>query len=516
MRTIRAVILSAIVIVGLHAPPAFAQALAPKVTINGLIDFVSSIYRNVRDNNVTSDEDTGWFSRERGRITFNGEIGKAKGVLGLEFDFTNGQGTPQSGTSATLDLDTDVPGVEEVKWLYLEAPVTGPGSLLPFLPVASIGRFGGQPARGHEYKPGILWSGDFPGVNITTTWAPNLRSTLTYAQIGEALDTLTGASEDWAALASVEVDVFKGLTVKPTYAYSRHDGGNTGTANLGTEPKGGFTVNAAANGTGLSTERHTFGVDVRWVIGPFSLQPTILGQIGTQETNPAVSGGKSEVDIRSWIIDVIGGFRTGPLTIEARFAYTPGMKADECVQAAGTPTGGGVVTGAVCGNGGDDIKYYQNINSGFVYQAGWAEIQTSGVDYNLVQFLAGNAAGLRLGQSPSYDKYGRITAAAALDYAMTPALVFHLVGNAQWTAEKVDTDGAFLGNAANPNGITPQSGGDDSYLGTEVDLGFTYRFTPNVAFDLIGAYLFAGDAKGTSGNDPDDAYKASARMRVTW
>jgi hypothetical protein len=144
------------------------------------------------------------------------------------------------------------------------------------------------------------------------------------------------------------------------------------------------------------------------------------------------------------------------------------MKAEECVQAAGTATGGGVVTGAVCGNGGDDIKYYQPLNSGFIYQAGWAEIQTSGIDYNLVNFLAGNAAGLRLGQSPSYDKYGRITAAAALDYALTPALIFHLVGYAQWTAEKVDTDGAFLGNAANPNGITPQSAGDDNYLGNKV------------------------------------------------
>jgi hypothetical protein len=83
------------------------------------------------------------------------------------------------------------------------------------------------------------------------------------------------------------------------------------------------------------------------------------------------------------------------------------------------------------------------------------------------------------------------------------------VANAQWTAEKVDTDRPTAGGA-------PISGGDEDYLGTEVDLGFTYRFAPNVAFDLIGAYLLAGDARGFNNQDPEDVYKVSARMRVTW
>jgi hypothetical protein len=497
MRTILAAVLSVVVILGLAASPALAQPPAPKVTINGLVDFVTSIYSNVRDSNITDNADEGWYARQRGVFTFTGEIGKAKGVIAFEFDFTHGAGTPSSGTSANFDLDTDVAGTTEVKWLYVEAPVTGPGSLLPFLPMESIGRFGAQPATGHAYKPGILWSGDFPGVNVTTTWAPNMRSVLTFAQIGENLDsTNVGGSEDWAVLASFEFDLFKGLTIKPTYTYANYDAFNQGTANLGTEsPKGGFTPNIL----GAHLSRHTIGADVRWRSGPFSLEPTFIYQIGTQECTIASCGHTTDVDINSWIFDMTGGFRTGPLTIEGRFAYTPGMKAEDCVQAGG-----------FCGTGQKDIKYYQAINPGFVYQAGWAEIQTSGVDYNLVHFGGAPAVnGSRLGISPSYDKYGRMTLAAAVDYAVTPAFVLHLVGNAQWTAEDVDTGRATLNSAAS-------SSGDENYLGTEIDAGFTYRFAPNVAFDLLGGYLIAGDARGFNNLEPDDIWKVAARMRVTW
>lgn len=490
MRRTLAAVVSVVAILGLLAPPVFAQAPAPKVTINGLVDFVSSIYKNVRDNTITNNQDRGWYSRERGVFTLTGEVGRSKGVFALEYDFTNGAGTPSSGTSDNFDLDTDEAGNSEVKWLYIETPITGAGSLMPFLPMTTIGRLGAQPARGHDYKPGIHFSGDFPGVTLETAWAPNLKSTLTFAQIGEALDELTGQNEDIAFIASVELEVFKGLTVKPTYSFVKFIGGSgSGATNLGLEQKGGFNP----NGTTLHTKRHTLGGDVRWTAGPWSLQPTFLFQFGEQQT----SGGSSEVDIRSWIFDTVGGFRTGPLTVEGRFAWTPGMNATDCVQAGGA-----------CGAGGEDIKYYQAINPAFVYQAGWAEIQTSGVDYNLVHFGAGGVPGVRLGQSPSYDKYGRITVAGAVDYAVTPAFVLHVVTNWMWTDKKVDTNAALGG--------TPVSGGDDKFLGHEWDLGFTYRFAPNIAFDLIGAYLVAGDARGTSGNDPKDAHKIAARMRITW
>ncbi len=513
-------------LVGAQTP---ASAPTPKVTISGLVDFVSTLYHNLSDFDITGAApipgghggDNGWYSRERGIFTITGEVGRSRGVLSLEMDFANGRidaVTAAPSNNNGFDLETDEKSQIEVKWLYLEAPITGPDSLLSFIPMPTLGRFGAQPARGHDFKPGIQFSGDFPGVSFETGWAPNIRSILTYAQIDEQLDGVINppGTEDFAVVASVSMDLFKGLTIKPTYSYVRFDRGSGTPAAFGTEPKGGFAP-AAASQNNKATVRHTIGGDVRWVSGPWALQPTFLYQLGTQETVPATAGGKSEVDINSWIFDVIGGFRSGPLTLEVRGRWTPGNKATECVQTVGT----------VC-TGGSDINYYQAINAGTIlYFAGWSEIEAAGVDYQL-PFQGGAVTGMKLGGNPSYDKYGRIVAAVAMDYAFTPAFIAHFVTLAQWTAEKVDTDGGLI-NLASPaslvaqtNGITPVSGGDERYLGTEVNGGFTYRFTANTAFDLIGAYLFAGPARdnaqivGLPKRDAHDVYKISGRMRVTW
>jgi hypothetical protein len=540
------------------APPSFAQAPAPKVTINGLVDFVTTAYKNwsqvasqtggVPGQPLASDaREKGWYSRERGVFTLTGEIGRVKGVWALELDFTNGAGNfnassqngslttvgpASSGTSANLDLDTDVQGAVETKWLYLEAPITGPGSLLPFVPVTTIARMGGQPFRGHDYKFGILASGDFPGVALETTWTPNARSTVTFVQIGEALDRFAApnSKDSIAILASLEVDVFKGLTVKPTYAYAQYSGGNCGTSNLGTAAYGGYNPNtncpglvvnspiqgnppqgppgsvAAPGGVGRYIERHYIGGDVRWTFGPISVQPTFLYLLGKQDI-PNRAGVLNSVDIRSFITDTIVGFRTGPLNVETRIMYTPGQGANNDNQN---------------GSGGT-VRTYQAINPGFAYMVGWTEIWTGGVDYS-TGFLVGRS-GLTLRESPSYDKYGRIFLAGAVDYSLTPALTLRLTGNVSWTDTKVDTKGTLV-NGITASGITtagnPFNGGKEQYLGNEWVVGLTYRFAPNMAFDLAGAVLITGDALNaalTAGGpvqQAKDVWKGSARFRVTF
>src|SRR5262249_10583804 len=107
------------------------------------------------------------------------------------------------------------------------------------------------------------------------------------------------------------------------------------------------------------------------------------------------------------------------------------------------------------------------------------------------------------------------------------------------TAESVDTDtGSQLASAAgvgtpartaiNPNSW---SKGNSKYVGTEGDLGMTWRFSANTAFDLRGAYLFAGDAldasECTNGaatcstsltrkKSAQDAYTLAARIRLAF
>ncbi len=512
MRRAVAVLVAVLVTLGIAAPQAYAQAAAappaPKVTISGLVDFVATLYKNWSGGSCSTaspeacdvtdgGKDSGFYSRERGVFTLTGEIGKSRGVLALEFDFTNGQGTVAPGTSAGFDLDTDVAGFAEVKWLYVETPITGAGSLMPFIPVATIGRFGGQPARGHNYKPGILFSGDFPGVTLETTWAPNLRSTLTFAQLRESMDEVLGpgATESWALLASVEVDIFKGLTVKPTYAFTEMQGGS-GNSLLGLPAVDGLNP----NGTSLRTHRHTLGAEARWTAGPWSLQPTFFYQWGEQECIVNIGGCTvtKDVDISAWIADVIGGFRTGPLTIEGRVMWTSGNDASDRPR------------------NGDDIEYYRPINPGFTYLSGWSEIWTSGIVDYATALLAG-VPGASMRTSPSYDKYGRIFLGLAADYALTPAFVLRAIANWSWTDEDVDTNGSTVTS----NGLRSTTGGDESYLGMELGAGFTYRFAPNVAFDLMGAYLWAGDAlnhtlRGGNERDADDVYKVSSRVRVTW
>jgi hypothetical protein len=551
------VILFTLIVLAVAVAPSFAQAPAPKVTINGLVDFVTTAYMGLAQQSqagaispaqpdpTIGNRKHGWYSRERGVFTLTGEVGRVKGVWAIELDFQNGAsnfnassqpgslttvGPTHTGQSAPFDLDTDIQGAVETKWLYVETPVTGPGSLLPFIPVSTIARMGGQPFRGHDYKPGVLASGDFPGVTLETRWTPNVRSTISYVQISEQLDRFIAPNQkdSFAIVASLEATPFKGLTIKPTYAYGFWDGGNCGTANLGTVGWGGYNPNsncpgvtagsvAAPGGVGRNITRHYLGGDIRWTMGPFSLQPTFIYLLGEQEV-PRRGGGVNDVDIRSFLFDTIAGFRTGPLLIEARIAYTPGQEANQDMQ-----NGGGGV-----------IRTYRPINPGFNYMNGWSDIWKSGIDYQSGLYV--NRGGLTLRESASFDKYGRIFFAIAADYSLTPALTFTAITNVSWTDTEVDTKGTTAGaTGLTPSGITgagnPFKGGKESYLGNEWVARMTYRFAPNVVFDMSLSALIAGDAlniqrtpaasfgcqtSGVPTCEAQNVYKASARMRVTF
>ena len=142
-RTSLAVLMIALALVALAAPMAFAQAPAPKVTINGLIDNVRSYSQNIANYNggTLQPQRQQWYARTRGRFDFIGEVGKAKGVLGIELDHIYGQaGSNDStivnagaaagtavqtgfGTDGSFDVNTDSRGIIEVKWLYVEFPM---------------------------------------------------------------------------------------------------------------------------------------------------------------------------------------------------------------------------------------------------------------------------------------------------------------------------------------------------------------------------------------------------------
>src|SRR5262249_25011515 len=130
------------------APLVLAQVPAPKVTITGLFDEVTSAGRNFHDGHHERDGDPEWSARTPLRPEFMFPVSRTKAVLGIELDLMYGQGGSNDGgfpgnnsgqpcgfrggckfgTGGGLDLNTDVAGLFEIKWIYTEFDLTGKDS----------------------------------------------------------------------------------------------------------------------------------------------------------------------------------------------------------------------------------------------------------------------------------------------------------------------------------------------------------------------------------------------------
>ena len=295
MRRLLILAVALVAILGVLAPPALAQAPAPKVTITGLIDQVGTYTKNMSqyDGNLNINRDVQLYGRTRGRFDVIGEVGKAKAVLGLEIDSYWGQtgftdsnngpgwqcssvngscvsGAVGSGAESSFDLNTDTQGNIQVKWLYTEFP-------LPLVPLNSVVRLGAQPfGTAATYKLATYANGDFPGVNLVVDLAPGAKLMLTYVAVDESLTGKrdffpvtfgAGASTDgkctatpggttlscipqsrndnWALIASFEMSPFKGLDIKPMYSYFEAVGQTSGAARQG---RGGVVTASSISG----------------------------------------------------------------------------------------------------------------------------------------------------------------------------------------------------------------------------------------------------------------------------
>ena len=537
MRRIFVLALAVIALVGMLAPGVYAQAPAapaPTFKITGFIDTINSASHNLRDANFTRPGDKEWYTRNRGRFDITGQVGKTIGVMGFEIDSAWGQvsgndtnttttvaGTAQrAATTSAFDLGTDTQGSIETKWLYVEYDV-------PLIPFPTRMRIGAQPFA-TTYKLATLATGDFGGVNLVTTWAPNVKSNFTYVQIEEEVTGGstggTGATafvrgDDFAIITSLEVTPIKGLDLRPTYAVLWAQGATHGNARVavGGNPVQGGTPTFVAKpvGTGgVATHeewRHTIGIDSRWRSGPISIEPTFFYQFGTREMdNPFATGTTDlirESDISAWLFDLKAGYRVGPVLLEARYMYTSGNRPMDQLS--------------------NDTNYYQPINTDTSYGAdGWGNILALGIDYF-------NGAFRTLGTGIGLDRYGRQQFGFKGTYSVSPALDLYGVVMPAWTARSVDTDGIFAAGVINCNASTTNSAalpqgagcrGDSSYIGTEADLGLTWRFAPGLTFDLVGAYLFAGGALDTTQvangvatkRGSEDVYTAAARVRFSF
>ena len=533
------------------ATPVAAQ---PKVTITGLVDNVTSWTNNLShtDLNMARNKDSELYARTRVRPDIVAEVGTTKFVLGLEIDAVWGQ-TANQDTSVCLnaacqaavgsaqrfgsthgwDLNTDAQGVIELKWAYTEFN-------LPLVPFATRLRVGAQPFSA-QYKPGNLAHGDFAGVNVTSEWTPMVKTNFTFVQMEEAS---TGPKDnfirgdDIAIITSVEITPFKGLDIRPIFAYASIIGvtSTSNRANRGGLGGGAATFPTCPGTTGPGTggclgggissaeeDRFTIGVDARWRSGPFYFDPSVYYQFGSRDQiSPTVSltsgpGIMTGLKRDAWLIDLRGGWQVGPLLLEALGVYTSGNKAQDRIDLNRSR-----------------LKFFEPIDTDGSWLTGWTELFSSGIDY-LNNFRA-NATNFRPGVSMGYDKYGLIVGGFRASYAVTPAFTLRTVVNARWTAEEVDTASAVSAGA----GLTPRCGavaldtgtcadrGTSRYFGTELNLGFQWRFVTNVALDVVGTYFFAGSALSSpavtntatgvvqDSRNPKDAQALSARMRFSF
>jgi len=561
-------ILLAFVILAMLAPPVFAQAPAgppaPKVTITGTFDQITAAGRNFYDGNYSRDNDREWYARTRFRPDFEFAVGRTKAVLGIELDLNYGQtgsndgGFPgnNAGTACGftggckgagaagggLDINTDVAGLFEIKWIYTEFDLTGKDSLLPFIPFLTVARAGGQPFGTIANYKVYYANGDFAGLDLYSTFTPDIKNHFAYVIVEDQLaggnrtavaQNRTSRGEDYAFILSPEFTPFKGLDLKPMVSWFHADGVTAGASRRNAfNPRTiGNSVNGvgafAATNTGLTPpataggdstyheERYTVGLDARWRVGAFGLDPTISYQWGSYETQALRTNGtagKVTGDASAWLFDAIASYQLGPLLLEMRGTYSTGNKARDNLSRS--------------------KRYYEplDLDTGF-WSGGWLGILGLGVDY----FNGGGGANAGMDTNIGYDRYGRGSFALRATYSITPALSVYGVVSPNWTAEQVDTNSGCpqpLNVANSANGCPARQGvgdkgfveGDSSYIGTEVNAGFTWRFAPNAAFDLAGYYLAAGGALKTGEllngvvvkRDQNDAYYAAARVRLSF
>ena len=489
--------------------------------------------------NILNNNDKQFYARNRGRFDIIGEVGQAKAVFGFEIDAVWGQTgsndstiansgaaattavSAQPGTSGSFDLNTDVRGILEVKWLYVEFP-------MPLIPVPMIARLGAQPfATAASYKLATYANGDFSGVNLYTTISPTFKLQTTYVAVEERLtgtQTKSGViavglpntqnrGDDFATIMSPEFTPMKGLDIKPMFSYFSASGTTSTSARAG---RGGINTTTAytnpdgSSRGGVNEDRLTVGVDARYRSGPFSFDPTINYQFGNRNViapanfadSGAVANRRYKADLDALFIDLRAGYQLGPLLLEGLGVYTTGNSARN--------------------NTLGKIRYYQVIDTDTSYLADWGtQISSLGVDYVNAP-LSGGGRNAYPGNQIGWDKYGRIQAGAKATYAITPALSIMAQVNGHWTAEAVDRNGTLIAGA----GLLPAFKGGprdtSQYVGTEFATVLSYRFAPGLAWDNAVGYMITGRAldvltdPAAGGRNTSDISIVTSRVRLSF
>jgi hypothetical protein len=267
----------------------------------------------------------------------------------------------------------------------------------------------------------------------------------------------------------------EGISINPFVYWMYSDDSSLGTL-AGQTSTAGYNLFNAADPGFVPDEWSIYwlGVNADFNLGPASIWATGIYQTGDIDNNNVLNPGGQDVSVSAYLMAVGASMPLGPVGIHGQFFWASGDdKADDDFDAFFGIGGGGV---------------------GWAYY--WSEIMGYGV------FDAQASAG-----SPAGDVSN--IWAVNIGASFKPIEKLSITGDI-WYAQLVeDVVGATVGAGGSI------SGGEND-LGTEIDLVATYQLIEGMNLDLVGAYLFAGDATSVTGNNDDDPYEVGMRLSLSF
>jgi hypothetical protein len=248
------------------------------------------------------------------------------------------------------------------------------------------------------------------------------------------------------------------------------------------QPGGEFTygqqVFFSQNGAFIDEQSiYWIGVNADFNLGPAAIWATGIYQGGSLDNDDAVLPGGDDIDISAYLFAFGASMPLGPVGLHGQFFYASGDEdADDDWEAFFGIGGGGV---------------------GWAYY--WSEIMGLGIFDQ--QFSAG---------SPNADVSN--IWAVNIGATLKPIEKLSLKGDI-WYAQLVE-DSTGPGATIDPATLNITGGEDD--LGVEVDLVATYQLIEGLNLDVVGAYLFAGDATSRTGKNDDDPYEVGMRLSLSF
>jgi len=193
------------------------------------------------------------------------------------------------------------------------------------------------------------------------------------------------------------------------------------------------------------TNVYYLGADVDAALGKANVWFTGIYEFGSADP---VGGGDS-VDVSAWLVALGADAAVGPASVHGQFIYATG----------------------------EDLKDTSTDITAFTVMAGQS--------YDWAAIMGGNGI---------FDNQNSAGSCGA-----TPSNLMALnVGASMKPMDKLDV-ALDLWYAT----LVEDNAAGDSDLGTEVDLTITYNLIENMNLDVVGAYLFAGDATYKGANDAD-------------